>query len=738
MYKVTQTVPVQFEIFKFHFSIFNSPVPQFRGLPMIDDKALLNEYLSESEELLDSLLADLDSLASRGGESPDTNLINRAFRTVHSLKGLSGMMGLAEVQSLAHDFEDILDDLRLGQLALNERTSAALQEAASGLAALVGGAARGTAGEEDFERLRLLLAAVALKSRERVKREDSGLESLNLSDRERALLTDYEEHRINENVRAGRSFYAITVTFDVGKLDTQYRALSARLEEAGELITTLPEKTAEASLVGFKLVFAAGLKEADVKRIAGPFGGRVARLERSTWRKAGAALRAAGRIRPGRSAITKGAADDLTVLPPSFAQESLQPLSPSVRVDMSQIDELSGLAHELSIGMEKLTSMAETFLGAANLGARERSDLRFSARRMKREFLELEERLVELRMVSLAQTFTRAARLAGRLARELGKSVSVDLTGRETQLDKVIVDRVADSIYHVLRNAVDHGLETAEERRMTGKSARGKIKLEARLEGTRAVISITDDGRGIGQAEVRRRAIEAGLIAPDEILSEEETLRLILRPGLSTAERVSAVSGRGVGLDAVERTIYELGGEVRIASEEGKWTTFELAVPTTLVMISAFIVRASGWRYAVNVAQIIELLYVRPEEILGRDGRRTIGWRDAAIPLVELGYVLGLGGARLLHQPDGGQNGGGKRAADAGSIKVPVLVISAADRNVAVAVEQFDEQREIIVKSLGSIGRRLKGIVGAVDLEGGDVALVLDLPSLLVLRSIRS
>jgi two-component system chemotaxis sensor kinase CheA len=703
---------------------------------MIDDKALLSEYLSESEEMLDSLLGDLDSLASRAGDSPDTNLINRAFRTVHSLKGLSGMMGLAEVQSLAHDFEDILDDLRLGQLALNEPISSALQEAGAGLAALVGGAARGNAIEEDFERLRQLLASITLKSRERARKEDSGLGLLNLSERERALLTEYEEHRVNENVRAGRPFYAITVTFEIGKLDTQYRALVARLEAAGELITTLPAKTTAAALVGFKLVFAAALKEADVKRIAGPFGGRVARLERSTWRKAGAALRAAGRIMPGRGG-TKGTVEHLdAVLPPGFAQESLQPLSPSVRVEMSQIDELSGLAHELSIGMETLTSMAETFLGAANLGARERSDLRFSARRMKREFLELEERLVELRMVSLAQTFTRAARLAGRLARELGKSVSVELTGRETQLDKVIVDRVADPIYHVLRNAVDHGLEPPEERRLGGKNARGKINLEARLEGTRAVISITDDGHGIDQAEVRRQAIDAGLIAHDEALSEEETLRLILRPGVSTADHVSAVSGRGVGLDAVERTIYELGGEVRISSEKGKWTRFDLAVPTTLVMISAFIVRASGWRYAVNVAQIIELLYVSPEEILGRDGRRSVAWRGGTIPLVELGYVLGLGGARLLHQP-AGQNGDGQPAAPAGSVKVPVLVTCTADRNVAVAVEQFDEQREIIVKSLGSVGRRLKGVVGAVDLEGGDVALVLDMPSLLVLRSMR-
>ena len=700
---------------------------------MIDDKALLSDYLSESEELLESLLTDLDNLASPGSSSPDTNVVNRAFRTVHSLKGLSGLMGLPEVQSLAHDFEDILDDLRLGQLSLNEHTSAALQEAGAGLAALVGGAAKGTVSEEDFVRLHELLASISLRARERVKKEQSALDLLNLSETERAMVTEYEEHRVNENLLAGRLFYGIGVTFEIGKLDTQYRALCAALEAAGELITALPAKATDSSLVAFKMVFASGLKEADVKRIAGPFGGRVNRLERSNWRKA--ALRAAGRIMPGRGSNTKEKPGRLdVVLPPGFAQESLQPLSPSVRVEMSQIDELSGLAHELSIGVEKLTAMAEGFLGAANLGARERFDLRFSARRMKREFLELEERLVELRMISLAQTFTRAARLAGRLARELGKAVSVEVSGRETQLDKIIVDRLSDSIYHILRNAIDHGLEPPEARRIAGKKARGKIKLEATLEGTRAVISITDDGRGIDKTEVHSRAIEAGLITSEEKLTEEELLRLILRPGFSTAGHVSEVSGRGVGLDAVERTIYELGGEVRISSEKGSWTKFELAVPTTLVMISAFIVRASGWRYAANVAQIIELLYLSPDEILGRDGKRSVSWRGKTLPLIELGYALGLGGARVFHKP-GSPNGNG--APPAAALKVPVLITSAADKHVAVAVEHFDEQREIIVKSLGTVGRKLTGIIGAVDLEGGDVALVLDMPSLLLLRSTR-
>ncbi|HYV04786.1 MAG TPA: chemotaxis protein CheW [Blastocatellia bacterium] len=697
---------------------------------MIEDKALLSEYLSESEELLDSLLSDLDLLSTRGG---DANLINRVFRTVHSLKGLSGMMGLAEVQSLAHEFEDILDDLRLGQLALNEGTIAALQEAGAGLAALVGGAARGSASDEDFERLRQLLTAIAFQAKPRARKPAAAIESLALSERERGMLTDYERHRLSENLIAGRVLFAIAVQFEIRRLEAQYRALTSKLAERGELITTLPEKATGVTSVGFRLVFASQLRDQEIKALVEPFGGRVSRLDRSGWRRAGEALKLA------RKKPEKGPIEGLSTLPPEFAQEALQPLTPSVRVELAQIDELSGLAHELSIQMEKLTAMADRFLNASGLGARDRFDLRFSTRRVERDFLELEERLVELRMISVAQTFTRAARLAGRLARQLGKSVSVEVTGRETHLDKVIVDRLADSIYHVLRNAIDHGVELPEERRIAGKNARGKIKIEASLEGTRAKVAVSDDGRGIDPVAVRNRAIQAGLITLDDSLTNEETIRLILRPGFSTADQISAVSGRGVGLDAVERTIHELGGEILISSEKGKGARFEFLLPTTLVMLSAFLVRAGDWRYAINVGQILELLYVSPEEIQGRDGKRSIAWRDSTIPLVELKYLLGLGGARVFHQTpgDNGVNGKRTQAGTNGSLRVPVFITRAAERTVGVAVERFEEQREIIVKSLGSLGKLIKGVTGAVDLEGGDVALVLDLPSLLVLRSLR-
>jgi two-component system chemotaxis sensor kinase CheA len=693
---------------------------------MIEDKALLKEYLSEAEEFLDSLLSDLDLLVRRSGTKLDINLVNRIFRSVHSLKGLSGMMRLDEVQTLAHEFEDILDDLRMGQLALDRQIASSLQEAGAALASLLAAAARGSAVEEDYEKLRELISSIARGAQSRARRDRSAVEEIGLSERERELLTEYEQQRIIENYDAKRSFYSISVQLEAARLDREYRQMAARLEEKGELITTLPEKSADQSKIAFNLLFATSIKEAQVKQLVESFGGRVSRMGRSPWRRAGEALSVVVRRPRRKDSETKS---PTTKLPLALGQESLQPLSPSVRIDLAQIDDLSGLAHELAIEAQKLASMADRFLRAAGLGPKDRHDLKFSARRMEREFLELEERLVELRMVSLAQTFTRASRVAGRLARELGKSVSVELVGRETQIDKMIADRIADPIYHILRNAVDHGLEFPDERRLAGKSARGRIKIEASIEGARAIIAISDDGRGIDVEAVRNRAVEIGAFPQDEELTYEETLSLIFSPGFSTVDEVSALSGRGVGLDAVERTIHELGGEIRVFSETGKGARFQLAVPTTLLMISAFIVDVGHWRYAVNVGQIIELLYVNPADVSGRDGKRTIRWRDSNIRLVELGYLLGLGGARVLHahQSENGSNGSGP--------KVPVLIARVGERHVAVAVDRFCEQREIIVKSLGSLSRRIKGVTGAVDLEGGDVALVLDLPGLLTRRS---
>jgi two-component system chemotaxis sensor kinase CheA len=760
------------------------------------DKAILNEYLSESEQLLDSLHTDLEQLiglAAATGHADRSSvslaeLINRIFRNVHSLKGLSGMMGMTSVRSLVHEFENVLDDLRLGKLSLDERVAGLLRESGEWLATLVAAAARGSATEEDFQALRRLLQVLGGLPRSG-RRRSGGLDSIKLSDKDRHLLTPYEEHRIVANVEAGRSLYEIKVEFKVDELDSSFRLLADKLAAGGELISSLPGPAARQEAIGFKLIFATSSKESEVESLAKPFRGRVEKIGPSLRRRAEAALKRTGRRKkPERpkegiaanSGAVEATRDEQTgwdalegsdfagegerALPPATgaigvapasAQEFLQPLAQGVRIDLTQIDEITSLAHELNIEAQKLSAMAGRVMGHPELGARERFDLKQSSRRLERNFLELEERLVELRMVSLGQTFNRAARLAERLARDLDKKVSVEVAGRSTQLDKMIVDRLSGPIYHVLRNAIDHGMEPPEERIRSGKPRAGKIKLDARLEGTEAIITITDDGRGIDANLVLERALEIGAASPDEELTKEQVLRLILRPGFSMATEISEVSGRGVGLDAVERAMYELAGEVRISSEAGKGTCFELSVPTTLVMMTAFIVGIAEYRYAINVGHIIELAYMNPGDITGPDGKRRITWRGSVIPLIELKYLLGLGGARrlgtarqrsigtraarpigLLRARDSAIPGGAIARASVEN-RIPALITRVADRTVAIAVERFDSQREIIVKSLGGLGGKMKGVVGAVDLEGGDVALVLDMASLMMLRSIR-
>jgi two-component system, chemotaxis family, sensor kinase CheA len=794
------------------------------------DKALLGDYLSESEQLLDTLSADLDVLMNRAksGRDPGPShktgaesvieIVNRVFRTVHSLKGLMGMMGLAEMQSFAHRFESTLDDLRLGKLKLNPELARTLQEVAENISGLFGSEARRlTAGgdrqgrvERELVRLRRMLDDMAALPRVLTVKGPRSLASLRLSAEEVKLLTPYERHRITENLIAGKVFFEIRVQFQVGELDSRYRTIASMLGDRGELITTLPGRSANPQSIGLKVILAADMREGELEGLVRPFSAAVARIGPSSWRRAGAVLKSAGRRKKeigkrteaqvaklranGSDAASsdtptkRGArltadhkplpedSDDgqlggvQTVLPASMSQDAFQSLSQSVRVDLSHIDEVSGLAHELYIEVERLSSMAGRIMQSSECGPKERFDLKQSSRRIERQFLELEERLVEFRMVSLAQTFSKAGRLTERLARDLGKKVNVVLAGRGTQIDKMIVDRIGGPIYHVLRNAVDHGVEPAAERLRAGKPEVALIAIEAALEGTRATISISDDGRGIDPDQVLERALAIGAIAGGEEWSKEEVLRLIFRPGFSTASQVSAVSGRGVGLDDVERVMYDLGGEIRVLSEKGRGSRFELSVPTTLVMISAFIVGAADWRYAINVGQIVELIYVGAADIIGTDGKRTIRWRGSSVPLVELGYLLGLGGARRLttesrarervtrltgltavastieQASDSNRSEWVHRQSDRSAprylprkpdTRVPAFITRFADRFIAVAVERFDDQREIIVKSLGPIGKKMRGIAGAVDLEGGEVALVLDLPGLLMMRSIR-
>lgn len=641
----------------------------------MDERSLLQQFIAESEELVEALEQDVDSLAAQlpaGRLSPE--LLNRVFRSAHSLKGMAGMAGIGSVQRAAHAFEDLLDDLRMGRIKPDERLVAGCARVVEGLSEMIATVARGGAADAEADRIAETVDAVRSGS-------DGGAAgdvdaALDLDDQVRKTLTEYEEHRLAENVRERRPVYEARVAFHLTEFDTGYRAFAARLATLGEIVCTLPGTGGDDPMrIAFRIVFASSEPRDRLAALAGEHGGEIVLISRY----------------PEPEPEEQGATD------------ALEPLSTSVRVDMRAVEALATRTGDLAIRVAEMASEALTMAERLGLGAREAFDVKQRARAIERGFAELEERIVDLRLVPLDQTFVRARRLVLATAAELGRDVELEAEGGEVRLDKAIADRIAEPLSHLLRNAVSHGVEPPEVREAAGKPRAGRVRLRAEPFGNRVRITVADDGPGIDTRAVRRAARERGIAL---MSGEERVIDAIFEPGLSTAETIDAVSGRGVGLDVVAAVARELGGEISVETEPGRGTSFHVTVPSTLVMISAVFVEAAGATYAIDVNQIDELAFH------DEPGARRLAWRDGELALHDLARLVRAGESTARR---------GRR---------PCLIARAGERRVAVAVDRFVGQREVIVKSLGRYAARLEGIAGAIDLEGGRVALLIDLAAL--------
>lgn len=643
----------------------------------MDEERLLEQFVAEAGELIESLRADLDQLERQrasGRLQPD--LLNRVFRSAHSLKGIAGMAGASHVQLVAHRFEDLLDDLRMGRIRPGAATFAGGLDVTEGIAQLVAAAAKGADSEPEADRLLALVEE--LRSVEEPQSAGDAPSLVVLDERAKLTLTEYEEHRLAENVRERNPIYEVRVSFHLTEFDGAYRELTDRLAASGEVICTLPGTSGDDPMrIAFKIVYASGEPRDAVDRLVQKYGGALEVISRY----------------PEPAPAEPAAA------------ESLEALSASVRVDMRALEQLASLAQDISIRVAELAGETLDLTRRLGLGAREQFDVKQRTRALERGFAELEERIVDLRLVPLAQTFARARRLVQTTAAELGREVELETEGDEVRIDKAIADRIAEPLAHLLRNAVGHGVEPPDAREALGKPRGGQIALRAEPLGNRVRITVADDGPGIDTRAVRRAAEELG-IEPAE--SGEASIQAIFAPGLSTADTIDAVSGRGVGLDAVATAARELGGEVAVDSELGRGTTFQLTLPSTLVMISAFFVEAAGAIYAVDVNQIDELAVCEPDD----DGCAIV-WRDEKMPLFELSRLVRADGVAERKE------------------RHSCLIARIGERQVAVSVDRLEGQREVIVKTLGRLAPQLWGVGGAVDLEGGRVALLIDLAALL-------
>jgi two-component system chemotaxis sensor kinase CheA len=671
-----------------------------------DDRPLA-DFVVEAVETVEALGRELVRLDTGGdGEAPPA-VLNAVFRHAHSLKGLAALYGQGTMAELAHAAEDLLDRLRLGRLPLREPVMDALSEAVELLQRLAV-AAESAPDAALLGRSKALLERLEQLSQAPERVSADVLTKLALSDDVRAVLTEYEEHRLRETLRRRALVWRYTVRWALEDFDKRLPALVERLAPMAEVIATLPGHAVDdPQSICFELLIGCAAGEERLAAALAPDVGELSVVPVHKRRSRVDLAQLAGR--------TERVPDAEMGLLPAEAEGPLRSSSRTVRVDIERLDAMMNAVGELRLIAANLQRLADgaTAPGVVQLPRAFGADLLKDQRQMARRLDALQSGLLEARMVPLAQVFERLQRLVRRVAREAGKELDLVARGGEVELDKLIVEELSDPLMHLLRNAIDHGIEAPAEREQLAKPRRGRLTLTARPSGAHVVIEVRDDGRGVNTARVREVAVERGLLGAMEAqeASSRALHRLLFTPGFSTAKSISPLSGRGVGLDVVHTNLARLSGVIDVESVAGLGTCFRLTLPLTLAMVRGLIVRVSGRTYAIPLNGVVEILALGPEALLSRGGREFISVRGATLPLVRL--------ARLFRLPE------------ADLSRRNVVVVGLAQERLGLAVDELLGQADMVTKPLGERLQRVQGIAGVADLGNRRTVLVLDVAALI-------
>jgi len=657
-----------------------------------DDRAR-EEFTSEAEELLDTLSRDLVEFEAQG-KNVRPEVVNKIFREVHSLKGLAGMLGFVEIAELSHNLEDMLDKLRMGKIPIAKDLIDLLYDSVDGLNRLVIAINDPSlAGLVDVTNLATRIHRTVTNQPE--KKVEDPFSELTLDEQTKKSLTEYEEHRLLENVRAGKYILSVEQTFDFSDFDEKLRALTTVLNEAGEVISTLPAIDSSGGTgIAFRLLYGSTLNDAAVAALAPE--AKVGSLRKLTS--------------PPTTVLEGGIA-----LPESAPEEdlSLRSMSQTVRVDIAKLDHVMNIVGELIIEKTQLESLTRQLVAQqARMAAHELGKI---ARNLDRKLSELQKSVIETRMVPVGQIYSKLSRTVRKVARELRKEIDLVLRGEDTELDKMMVEELTDPLMHIIRNAIDHGIESAAERVAAGKAPEGKVILNAYQQGNSVVLDVKDDGRGIDPEHIRKIAVSRGIVGEKEAFDLSRALEVIFAPGFSTAAQVSEISGRGVGLDVVKKNIQDLKGTIDVVSTPGQGSTFRISLPITLAIIQALVVRAGGEQFAIPLTSVEESLRIYSRDIRTVERREVFTLRDYTLPLLRLADAFGLSDDHD-HGPD---------------TKWFVVVTRAGEKTVGLLVDALVRQQEVVIKSIGERLKTIPGIAGATDIGESDIVLVIDVGTLI-------
>ncbi len=733
---------------------------------MIDQR---DEFISEAQEIIEGLARDLlalDAALKKGAGAADHELINDAFRAVHTLKGLSSLFGVARMSTLSHHLEDVLDDLRLGRVELDPRVLDVLFRAVEVYSQILGALRAGESEPAD-------VVDEILGSLEQAVSRPTGAGPNPLAEYELdpgllAVLTEYEEHRLRTNLAQGVALYVIRVRFDLATIDGALDNLKSRAKPHGEILTYLPSgEGGDADSIDLDVLLASRQSlevlrtelggdnvsiQPVARRVVKPiaseppltvFGGAAPRItappaapEDPTDSAREVASKAPARVAAPRppSGTTPyevpppipqnvRAEDDPAFLASGLAGAlegpraglSIRGVAQTVRVDIRKLDHLMNIVAELAIVRSSLSRITDRVRSSPEL--RELGiELHRLHRGLDRHLADLQSGILEVRMVPLGQVFDKLARVVRQISREHDKEIHLVITGAETEVDKLIVEELSDPLMHMIRNAIDHGIEPRRVREERGKPEIGTIALNAYQKGNHVVIEIQDDGAGIDEQRVLDKAIERGLVteAESQTLLPRDVLGFIFLPGFSTKEGVDRLSGRGVGMDVVKTNISKLGGVIDVQSEIGIGTKMTVTLPITLAIISALVVVVAGRRYALPLASVLEALVFDPATVRTIEGREVMSLRGQTLALCRLDALFGLPPRRDSAPPT----------------RRFVVVIGVGTQRLGCVVDSLIGQQDIVIKPLGASLEGVRGFAGATELGDQHVGLVIDAPAL--------
>lgn len=698
----------------------------------------LQVFLQDTDEQLQLLDEDVIKLENEG-DNPE--LLQEIFRAAHTIKGSSAMLGYEMMAELTHAMENILDKLRHGTLRVTTPIADALLSALDHLRILRDNLTADSETEIDVTSVIATLEelaqqepkASAPKAGAKKKRSEKKPPAKEPTRKDTVPLTQEGRQALREALALGNRAYQITVETqkECEWASVRFFQVLNDLKEKGTVIASVPtqeEIEAEKNGGNLNIVFAGLLTEQEIEAAVTAVPD-IASVRIEPYDPSDPSAPPEERPAPEPEAQAAAAAEEIiesaaqkTASCPTPGEKTggtpeAMKVSETVRIDVRRLDNLMNQIGELVVARTAFTRTGNI------LSARYRDDqdvlsLTRTITNVSKIIDDLQLDITEARMMPVGTVFNRFPRMVRDLAQRAGKQIEFIVEGQETGIDRSVIEHIRDPLVHLLRNAVDHGIELPEKRRAAGKPERGTIRLSAAHEQSYIAITVEDDGKGIDGARLKEVAVKKGIITADTAarMDDTEAVDLIFEPGLSTAEKITDVSGRGVGMDIVRQNIESLNGHIAVNTKIGQGTKFVLRLPLTLATIHGLLVVSAGVTFAIPLVSVCEVLRLRPEEIQTVTRKEVIRIRDRVVPLLKLDQVLRL---RNVDTPSNGM--------------INVVVVKASERMVGLTIDSFREPQEVVVKSLGTFIGDVRGIAGASILGTGEVALIIDVPSLVKL-----